>query len=131
MSLDISPELESAVRERAAAEGVSVNDLLARTFGRDLQETTPRHDPKAHVQSLLDKWQAADNTPVMAPNPSLPGETPTQALFRKWREEDAHMTDKQKDEEDKLWEDIEKALKENRLTFDRRSLTETPSAAAR
>ena len=122
MSLDLSPELESAVRERAAAEGVSVIDLLARTFAIDHQETPPKHDPRAHVQSLLDKWRATDSTPVMPPIPTRPGETPTQALFRRWKEEDLLMTDEQKDEEDKLWEDIEKGLKENRLTFDRRRL---------
>lgn len=120
MSLDLSPELESAVRERAAAEGVSVNDLLERTFAIGRQETPPVHNPRAHVQSLLDKWRATDSTPAMPTILTRPSETPTQALFRRWNEEDKLMTDEQKDEEDKLWEDIEKGLKENRLTFDRR-----------
>jgi hypothetical protein len=118
MSLDLGPEIENAIRLRAAAEGVSVNDLLARTFALERQVTNSTRDSKLHIQALLDKWQAADNTPIMPPMPTLPGETPTRALFRRWKEEDALMTDEEKDAEDRLWEDIEKGLKDNRPTFD-------------
>lgn len=117
MSLELSPEIENAVRERAQAEGVSVNDLLARTFTPVPQSTPPNlppvRDPKAHVDALLAKWQAEDKTPLRSAPPTLPGETETQALFRKWAEEDAHMTDAERDAEARLWQDIEQGLREN------------------
>ncbi len=112
MSLDLSPEIEKMIRERAAAEGVSVNDLLARAFAPDKIQTPPT-DPTEQVLAMLAQWQAQDHTPLRTPIPTRPGETPTQALFRKWAEEDAHMTDDDREAEDRLWEDLEQSLKEN------------------
>ncbi len=122
MSSELSPEIENVVRERAAAEGVSVNDLLAQTFA-PMQHNTPLpsppvHDPKAHVAALLARWQTADNTPLRPAPPTLPGETPTQALFRKWAEEDANMTKEEQEAETRLWQEIEQGLSENnRVNF--------------
>ena len=113
MSLDLSPEVETVVRDRAQALGVSVNDLLARTFAPEKTEAKTVNDPEAHIQALLARWQTEDNTPILPPIPTLPGETPTQALFRKWAEEDARMTDEEREAEDQLWEDIDKGLREN------------------
>ena len=86
MSLDLSPEVENVVRERAEALGVSVNDLLARTFAPEKTEAKLVSDPQAHVRALLARWQAEDNTLTLPPVPTRPGETPTQALFKKWEE---------------------------------------------
>lgn len=121
MSLDVRPEIENMVRQRAAAEGVSIDDLLARTFapGKKLQ---PAGDPVEHVRQLLVRWQSEDRTPIMPPVPLRNGETPTQALFRSWKEEDARMTEEEKEAEDLLWEDIEKGLNENRSTLRLRRL---------
>ena len=113
MSLDLSAEIENVVRERAAAEGVSVNDLLARTFIHNKAQTSLPTDPKEHVQTLLAQWQAEDNTFLRHPLLTRPGETPTQTFFRKWREEDFKMTDEEREAEDRLWEDLELGLKEN------------------
>ena len=112
MSLDVSPEIENMVRQRAAAEGVSINDLLARTFAPEKEP--PVSEPIERVQQLLARWQAEDHTPIVPPMPTQSRETPTQALFRKWEEEDAHMTEEEKEAEDRLWEDIEKGIDENR-----------------
>ena len=68
MSLELSPEIEDVVRDQAAANGISVNDLLARTFAPQ-QNIQPQTDPKAQVQALLNKWQAEDNMPLL---PSIP-----------------------------------------------------------
>ena len=126
MSLQISPDVENMVRERANAEGVSVEELLTRTFSLKQndapQNNTPIRDPKAHVQALLAQWQAQDNTPLVPPVATRPGETPTQALFRQWDEEAAHMTDAEKEAEDRLWTEIEQGLQQNSRTLQLRTL---------
>ena len=122
MSLEISPEIENVVRERAAIEGVSVNELLARAFAPNKIEDYQISEPRAHLQNLLARWQAEDNTPLVPPPPTRPGETPTQALFRQWREEEAHMTDPEKEAEDRLWAEIEQSLQENGRSLQMRTL---------
>jgi hypothetical protein len=126
MSLQISPKVENMVRERAAAEGVSVEELLTRTFApkqNDVpQNDAPIRDPKAHVQALLAQWQAQDNTPSLPPIQTLPGETPTQALFRQWEEEAAAMTEEEKEAEDRLWAELEQGLRQNNRTLRLRTL---------
>jgi len=74
-------------------------------------------DSRDRVRELLAQWQTEDRTPLRSPIPARPGETPTQALFRKWEEEDARMSDEEKDAEDRLWEDIEKGIQEGRLAL--------------
>ena len=58
--LDLSPETENNVREYAAREGVSIDELLARTF-------PPRPQPQldAKARKLIDairQWQVEDAT---------------------------------------------------------------------
>lgn len=120
MSLELSLEIENVVRERAAAEGVSVNELLARAFAPNKAQTAG--DPKARVQALLTRWQAEDNTLLMPPPSPHPGETPTQTLFRQWAEEDADRTDAQKKAEQRLWEEIEQGLQQNSGTLQLRMM---------
>jgi len=56
---ELAPEIESSVRDYAAREGVSINELLARTF-------PPRHSlpsPKAlRLIEAIRQWQAEDMT---------------------------------------------------------------------
>jgi len=106
MSLDLSPEIEKRVRERAEAEGVSVNYLMARIFAPEMTQKSPPTDPKAHVRALLAQWQAQDNTPILPPIPIRNGKTPTQALFRKWEEEEAQLTEEEQEQQEKFWEEF-------------------------
>lgn len=122
MSLDVSPEIEIVVRERAAAAGVSVNDLLARTFGQEKPQAPSPTDPKEHVRVLLAQWQAQDNTPILPPILPQNGETPTQALFRKWEEEDANRTEEEQEQDDKLWEDVQHSIDVERTKAGMRTL---------
>jgi|SRR5579872_81148 len=117
MSIELSPEVEHAVRERAAAEGVSINDLLARTFVPEKRDERTTQDPRERVRALLAELQARDNTPRLPPIPTREGETPTQALFRKWQEEDANMTEEEIEAEERLWQEIEQGLNENPRTL--------------
>jgi hypothetical protein len=57
LSLDLNPEIESSVREYAAAEGISIDDLLARHFPPRSQARLPRTsstdaEKRAAVQAL-------------------------------------------------------------------------------
>lgn len=122
MSLELSPEVEHAVRQRAAAKGVSINDLLARTFVLDMQEELLSQDPKERVRALLAEWQAQDNTPRLPPIPMREGETPTAALFRKWEEEDAGMTDEEVKADEQLWEEFRDGVNAERLNAGMRTL---------
>jgi hypothetical protein len=122
MSLDIRPEIENVVRERARTEGVSVDDLLERTFASKIPVIPPPSDPKARVHALLTQWQAADNTPRLPPIPTRPGETPTQALFRKWDEEAANMTDEECEQEAKFWEEFKQSIDAERIRAGMRTI---------
>jgi hypothetical protein len=122
MSLDISPEIEDIILERAREEGVSVNDLLAQAFAPEKHTVaTPLPtEPKARVQAILAQLQAVDNTPQMPPIETLSGETPTRAMFREWEAEAANMTDEEREAEDRLWADIEMSILENGRKLKRR-----------
>jgi hypothetical protein len=99
-------------------------EATSQVQGRIASQTSTEEkqsDPRNRVRELLAQWQAEDHTPLRSPTPARPGETPTQALFRKWAEEDALMSDEEKDAEDRLWEEIEKGIQENRLALGTRS----------
>jgi hypothetical protein len=120
MSLELSPEVENAVRERAEAEGLSVNDLLAHTFAPVMLPLPT--NPKERVRVLLAKWRAEDNTPTPSPIPTRNGETPTQALFRKWEEEDALMTEEEREQETQFWEEFQESINNERKKAGMRKL---------
>ena len=123
MSLDISSEIENVIRERAQAAGLSVNDLLARAFTSEVMATRPSTDPKEHVRALLTRWRAQDNTPVLPPIPTQNGETPTQALFRNWEEEDANMTEEEQEREAMYWEQFQQSIDVERTKAGMRTLS--------
>lgn len=111
MSLELAPEVEKIVRERAAAEGLSVNDLLVRTFGAD----KGWNDAEMRVRALLAQWQTRDtlhvHPPLQAPAEVADGDT----LFRRWRELDAVMTEEEREAEDRLWQDIQRGIDDTRV----------------
>jgi hypothetical protein len=89
---------------------------------RKVDDAKEAIDPRDRVNALLAQWQAADSTPLRPPIPTRPGETPTQALFRKWEEEDANMTDEEREAEDRLWEEIQQSLNGERTKTGMRTL---------
>src|SRR5438105_2966105 len=114
MSLDLSPETETAVRERAATEGVTVNDLLARTFSVIEQNGQSSADPRDRARTLLRKWRAEDEIPPITANRIQTGPTSAEALFKRWEEEDAKLTDDEVKTEESLWEDFRKGMNASR-----------------
>ena len=58
------------------------------------------------LDAKLYRWQHQDGVVLMP-------EIPTQMLFAQWAEEDARMTDAEREAEDRLWKDMEKELAAN------------------
>jgi hypothetical protein len=83
VSLDLEPDVERAVRERAAAEGATASEFIARLLKR--RDAAP--EPEADA---------------------------TEALFRQWDEEDAHMTDEERREEDRFWQEFARGINADR-----------------
>ena len=99
MSLELSPEIESAVREYAEAEGVSINDLLARTFPPRLSNT--ERDPGERIQALLSRWQQEHGLP---PRPDGKKHSTLAELSAEWQGEDSQMTEAERQADRELWE---------------------------
>lgn len=69
MSLDVRPEVESLIAERAAEAGISVDDLLSRAFGRSNGMSAPDEDTRLRLNCLLEEWRAQDTTPFALQRP--------------------------------------------------------------
>lgn len=110
MSLELAPEVENTVREYAEAEGVSINDLIARTF----PPRTARRDPAEHVRNLLSQWQQQDGTRFAQPAPNDGAMTPSEALFQKWVEEDEQMSEAERQLHAESWEKFKQDVNSER-----------------
>jgi hypothetical protein len=118
MSLDVRPEVERMVRERAARQGVSVDDLLAQAFaGHPAPEA-----PEQRVRRLLTEWQASDAV-ITAVLSYANGHTPRASLLARWRESDTEMTDEEREAEDRLWEAVVQSIDETRAALGMRPLS--------
>lgn len=114
MSLELSLEVENMVREKATEEGVSIEELLRRTFASEKSYAPHLLPPKERVQALLALWQAEDHSPMQSPVLARNDETPTRTLFLKWEEEDAHLTVSEREAEALFWEEFQESLNTER-----------------
>lgn len=111
MSLELAPEVERAVAERAAAEGISINELLSRYF----RPAPPRPQTSVErVKSLLTQWQHMDNTPVARPLPNDGSMTPSEALFQQWDHEDDSLSEAERQTQEDLWEEFKRGINAER-----------------
>ena len=100
MSLDITPEIESTVRQYAEREGGSVEELLARTFPPVVTEHAV-----SHMNALLRQWQQEYGLP---PRPDGKTHTSAAELFAQWDAEDAARTSEEVEAERLRWEESQK-----------------------
>ena len=108
-----------------ASDASSLTDLATSDITPEMYAISPQttitakshRDPRDQVRERLMQWQSEDSSLLITQIPKGQGETPTPALFRKWADEDASMTDEQMYAEDRLWKEVETGLKENRLNF--------------
>lgn len=128
LTIELSPEEEARLREAARRQGLDAAALARKLVTERLPVTdvstgsAKELSPQERVRALLAQWQDQDNVPVPAAPEPLPGETPTQALFRKWDAEDAAMTDEERAAEDRLWSEVEPALSGRRAGLHLRRL---------
>lgn len=104
MSLQLAPEIETAVRQYAEREGVSPEELLRRAF--------PPVSPASSVRALLQQWQQKYGLP---PRPDGKVSTSAKDLFAEWEAEDAQLTSTEVAADQKIWEDYQKAHQRVRL----------------
>lgn len=104
---------DEAARLAAAAQQTG---LAPAEFARKLvTEHLPDADSMEALHAKLREWQAQDGTSLM---PSVP----TQTLFAQWAEEDARMTDEEREAEDRFWEEFERGINETRAALGMRQL---------
>ena len=108
MALELSPEVERQVLERARAAGITADDYLARLLQAADPVAPP--DPVAQVRSLLHQWQQLDHTPTAAPAPNDGTLSPSEALFRQWEREDAAMSDEARQAEEECWQQFQQGI---------------------
>jgi hypothetical protein len=122
LTIELSPDEEARLARAAAQEGLDpaalarklLTERLPAGAGADSSNGEAALPPQEKVRALLARWQAQDNTPVIPGPEPLPGETPTEALFRTWDEEDARMTEEERAAAERLWEDFQRGVNETR-----------------
>ena len=99
---------------------------VARQFGLPpaelVRKLTLEHLPPAPEQAAeddldakLSTWQAEDGV-------HLSDDVSAQFMFNQWAEEDAHMTEEQREDEDKFWNEFEASIKKTRTDAGMRPL---------
>ncbi len=104
LSIDLTPFEEARISAVAERTGLAQSEFVKKMLDEHLPvfPTTGEEE----LDAMLRKWQSEDGTALMP-------DVPTQALFAQWAKEDVNMTDEEREAEDRLWEDLEKAFGAN------------------
>jgi len=104
--IDLTPSEETRLSAAPKQSGLAPAEWVKKLVEEHLPALSATDEDALDAE--LRHWQEQDGT-VLRPH------TPTQTLFAQWAEEDARMTYEEREAEDRLWEDLEKSLLENRL----------------
>lgn len=117
MKIDIpfTPDEELRLSVAARRNGLAPEEWLKQIALESLPKVSD--DPNHEIDSKLRHRQERDGT-------VLTHDIPAQTLFVQWAEEDASMTDEEREAEDRLWREIEEGLVENRGVLQLRRLSE-------
>src|SRR5437016_2309509 len=99
--IDLTPSEEARLAAAAKQIGLAPAELVKKLVEEHLP-AVPAADEDA-LDAKLRQWQEQDGTALMP-------DVPTEILFAQWAEEDTHMTDEEREAEDRLWEDLEIGL---------------------
>jgi microcystin degradation protein MlrC len=111
LTIDLTSDEEARLAAAAQRTG-----LAPAEFARKLvTDHLPDADPMEALNAKLREWQAQDGTPLMP-------DVPTRILFAQWAEEDAGMTDAEREAEDRFWEEFERGINETRAALGMRQL---------
>lgn len=108
ITIAFNPTEEARLVAAAQRTGLAPADLLKRLALEHLP-AVPAND-EGEIDARLHQWQEQDQTALQSENSSG-------TLFSQWAEEDAQMTDAEREAEDRLWEDIEQGLTANGRTL--------------
>src|SRR5258708_4653557 len=99
LTIHLSSEEEARLAAAARREGLDPAEWLKRVaLGRLSSKDTRAGE---EIDAKLRRWQEQDGAP-------LSPHVPAHELLARWDEEDALMTDEEREAEDRLWEDLEK-----------------------
>jgi len=103
---------EAQLTAAAKRAGLAPADLIKRLA----LEHLPSLPMNAEIDAKLRLWQEQDGSPLMP-------DISAQDLFALWADQDAKMTDEERTAEDRLWEDIENSLADNKRLSLRQSVS--------
>lgn len=86
------------------------------------KDPTPPAAPEERVRKLIAQWQRQDRSLSAAPVQRPNGVSQTEALFRKWSEEDAVLTDEERQNEEQFWADFQRSINAERTKIGMRTL---------
>ena len=104
ITIDLTPSEEAQLSEAAQKSGMAPSDLLRKLPKDYLPAVSGTNEDE--LSSLLRRLQEQDGTKLFP-------DVPAQTLFAQWAEEDAKMTDEEREAEDRLWEELEEVLVHN------------------
>jgi hypothetical protein len=110
LTIDLAPQTEAWISAEAKHLGVLPADLVRGILDERAASTDSPHDPRERVRTLLRRWQALDRTPMLSTGPEHSSETPTTALFKRWEEEDASLTNTEQEADLRLWEAYQEGI---------------------
>ena len=101
LTIELTSTEEARLSSAAQRTGLSPADLVKKLLSEHLPADSLTEE--SELDAKLRGWQEQDGVKLMP-------EVSAQSLFAKWAEEDASMTDEERDAEDRLWEKIEEGL---------------------
>jgi len=113
MRIDLTPTESARLSAAARRTGLTPAELVKRLAFENLPEVPAAPDDV--VDARLQQWQEQDGRP-------LKPDVVAQSLFARWAEEDASMTDVEREDEDRLWESFQKSLNATRAALGMRPL---------
>ena len=120
--LDLAPEIENTVLEYAAYEGVSVNELMARTFPRRQPQSAQAWAPPLPDHSA-DAQRAAIHALLALPKEEIARlNAPSTAMLRAQLEEAAKATPEEIARADAEWEEHKRRMNAHRAVTGERPL---------
>ena len=105
VEIPFTPDEEARFSDAARRVGLAPEEWLKQIALERLIDAPAGADEEIDLK--LRERQERDGT-------ALTPDVPARILFARWADEDARMADEEREAEDRLWEDLEKGLAENR-----------------
>ena len=122
--VELDPQAEAWISKEAQRLHLSPTEMVRRVVQERAASEPSSEGRWERAKALMAKWQVEDRTPVIPAPIMREGETPTQALFRQWEEEDANLTEEEQEDERSFWEDYQKSIDAERTRCGMRTIFE-------